>query len=113
MTLNLFLGSEWSASVQCERHSVSGQVDRSCHKIIDGSKPRLAENFVVDDAEVFKVSVSVPDSAVESDQGEQPFHVLIDVRGVGKLLEPFHDRGLIAATVFLVGPARVKNAEIF
>src|SRR5215475_11101990 len=56
--------------------------------------------------------VAVTYGAVESDQREQSFQILVHIGRVGKLLEALYDRGFIAAPVFLLRPAGVEHAEI-
>ncbi len=56
--------------------------------------------------------VAIAKRAIQDNQGEQLFHVLAHMRRVCKLPESPHDRGLVTAAIFLVGPAAVQYAEI-
>src|SRR6185295_16824332 len=68
--------------------------------------------IVIDDPKILEMRVTIAKRAVKRDQGEELLHVLVDMRGVRKLREPLHHLGLVAAAVFLVGPAGVECAEI-
>ena len=72
----------------------------------------LSLNIVINNAEVLQVRITIAQRAVYGDEGEQPFQILAHMRRVRKLREAFHDGGLIAAAIFLVGTASVQHAKI-
>src|ERR1035441_6790248 len=56
--------------------------------------------------------VAIAKRAVERNQGEELFRVLVDMGGIRELSESLHHVGLVAAAIFLVSPAGVEHAEI-
>ena len=56
--------------------------------------------------------VAIAQRAVQRDQCEELLHVFVDMRGIRELSESLHHRGLVAAAIFLVGPAGVERAEV-
>jgi len=63
-----------------ETHAVFGQIDRCCHQIIDRGESCLALNVIIDNAEVLQVRISIPQSAVESDESEETIRILDEMR---------------------------------
>ncbi len=51
------------------------QIDRAGHKVTDGCESRFALDIVVNNSEVLEVRVAIAKRAIQSNQGEQLFHV--------------------------------------
>src|SRR5205814_7790762 len=56
--------------------------------------------------------VTIAKRAVKRNQDEELLCILIEMGGVRELSESLHHRGLIAAAIFLLGPAGVECAKI-
>src|SRR5665213_961199 len=56
--------------------------------------------------------VAIAKRAVKRNEEEEVLCVLVDMGGVRELSESLHHMGLVAAAIFLLGPAGVERAEI-